>query len=39
MDSAPDGMLLVIESLTRTLRTSGENLAEARYRLTELERS
>lgn len=39
MDSAPDGMLLVIESLTRTLRTSGDNLAEARYRLTELERS
>lgn len=39
MDSAPDGMLLVIESLTRTLRASGDNLAEARYRITELERS
>jgi len=39
MDSAPDGMLLVIESLTRTLRASGDNLADARYRLTELERS
>jgi CRP-like cAMP-binding protein len=39
MDSAPDGMLLVIESLTRTLRASGDNLAEARYRISELERS
>ena len=39
MDSAPDGMLLVIESLTRTLRASGDDLAEARYRLSELERS
>jgi len=39
MDSAPDGMLLVIESLTRTLRSSGDELAEARYRLSELERS
>ena len=39
MDSAPDGMLLVIESLTRTLRTSGDDLADARYRLSELERS
>ncbi len=39
MDSAPDGMVLVMESLTRTLRATGENLAEARYRLSELERS
>ena len=39
MDSAPDGMLLVIESLTRTLRASGDDLADARYRLSELERS
>jgi len=39
MDSAPEGMLLVIESLTRTLRASGDNLADARYRLSELERS
>jgi CRP-like cAMP-binding protein len=39
MDSAPDGMLLVIESLTRTLRASGDNLAEARYQISELERS
>jgi CRP-like cAMP-binding protein len=38
MDSAPDGLLLVIESLTRTLRASGDNLAEARYRISELER-
>jgi len=39
LDGAPDGMLLVIESLTRTLRASGDNLAEARYRIMELERS
>jgi CRP-like cAMP-binding protein len=39
MDSAPDGMLMVIESLTRTLRASGDNLAEARYRISELERT
>jgi len=37
LDGAPDGMLLVIESLTRTLRASGDNLAEARYRIMELE--
>ena len=36
MDSAPDGMLLVIESLTRTLRASGDELADARYQLSEL---
>jgi CRP-like cAMP-binding protein len=39
LDSAPEGMLMVIESLTRTLRASGDNLAEARYQLSELERS
>jgi CRP-like cAMP-binding protein len=39
LDSAPEGMLVVIESLTRTLRASGDNLADARYRLSELERS
>jgi len=38
LDGAPDGMLLVVESLTRTLRASGDNLAEARYRIMELER-
>jgi CRP-like cAMP-binding protein len=37
MDGAPDGMVLVVESLTRTLRASGDNLAEARYRVMELE--
>jgi len=36
---AADGMLLVIESLTRTLRASGDDLAEARYRIMELEQS
>jgi CRP-like cAMP-binding protein len=35
LDGAPDGMLLVIESLTRTLRNAGDDLAEARYRLSE----
>ena len=39
MDSAPDGMLLVIESLTRTLRASGDELADARYQLSERERN
>jgi CRP/FNR family cyclic AMP-dependent transcriptional regulator len=39
LDSAPDGMLLVVESLTRTLRASSDNLAEARYQISELERS
>lgn len=37
MAGAPEGMVLVIESLTRTLRTSGDNLADARYRIMELE--
>jgi len=37
LDGAPDGMLLVIESLTRTLRASGDSLAEARYRIMELD--
>jgi len=37
MDGAPQGMVLVIETLTRTLRNSGEQLADARYRIMELE--
>ena len=37
LDGAPVGVMLVIESLTRTLRDTGDNLAEARYRITELE--
>ncbi len=39
LEGAPEGMLLVIESLTRTLRASGDNLAEARYRIMELEQN
>jgi CRP-like cAMP-binding protein len=39
MEGMPQGMLLVIQSLTKTLRDSGNNLAEARYRIMELERS
>ncbi len=39
LEGAPEGIMLVIESLTRTLRSSGDNLAEARYRIMELEQS
>lgn len=37
MEGAPNGMILVIESLTRTLRATGDDLADARYRIMELE--
>jgi len=37
MEGAPNGMILLVESLTRTLRTAGDDLADARYRIMELE--
>ncbi|PKU21640.1 cyclic nucleotide-binding domain-containing protein [Telmatospirillum siberiense] len=38
MDGAPQGLNTLIHSLVQVIRTAGQDLAEARYQLTERER-
>ena len=38
LESVPEGLVMLIQSLARTIRTTGDDLADARYRIMELER-